>query len=465
MTASGTEDPRFWNRLLAVVEDPDATVIPILGEDLLTVVVDGRPVLLYRYLAERLADYLGVSPDELPDTGALHEVACRFLAQKGTLDDVYSGLMTLFPAREHLSVPVPLRQLAEIRPFKLFVTTTFDPLLEQAVNEARFGGRPGARVISYMPSSNGKETVDLDSPLAKMAEPVVFHLFGRLSALPRYAVTEEDTLEIVHSLQSPSLRPNLLIDELRQGQLLLLGSRFSDWLARFFLRVANRDRLWPVRGKSVFVADDRMRAEPALVTFLEHFSAQTHLFPGTAPELVAGLHKRWRERHPPDASPEVPPPPPPPDLEPGAIFLSYASEDREIVEKLKNDLDREDVPAWFDRDRLEAGDAFAAKIQESIKRCTLFVPILSRHTLTPERRFFREEWDCAEKEAVRALPNQAFIVPVVVDDVVKPEDPRIPRRFRDLHWHRLPDDRSTGDLVDVLKRRLKDYMRLLTEAR
>lgn len=461
MSSQGAEDPRFWDRLLAVVEEK--RVIPILGEDLLTVTIDGRPVLLYRYLAERLAEYLGLSTEGLPDTGALHEVACRFLAKQGDLDDIYPALKTLFPAPEHLTLPLPLRQLAEIRSFQLFVTTTFDPLLAQAVNEARFGGRPGTRVIAYTPWSDGTEPVDLDRPLARIAEPVVFHLFGRLAAIPQYAVTEEDTLEVVHSLQSESLRPSFLIDELRRGQLLLLGSRFPDWLARFFLRVANRDRLWLVRGKSTFVADDRMRAEPSLVEFLKHFSAQTQLFPGSAADLVAGLSRRWTERHPPETTPE--PPPPPPDIEPGAVFLSYASEDREIVEKLKGDLDREDVPAWFDRDRLEAGDPFEPKIRASIKLCTLFVPILSKHTLTPGRRFFRVEWSCAEREAEEAPPNQTFIMPVVIDDDVKPDDPRIPERFRSVQWHRLPPDRSTGDLVDLLKRRLKAYQRLLVEAR
>jgi hypothetical protein len=460
------EGPRFWDQLLQFIEE--GRVVPVVGQDLLQIEVEGQTLLLYGWVASKLAEYLEVPAEDIPETGALHEVASRFLAQGGELEDIYPALKSILPPREKLTVPEPLRQLARIRPFKLFVSTTFDPLLELALNEVRFGGQPRTRVFSYSPNA----VQDLDQPIEEMDRPVVFHLFGRLSAVPDYAVTDEDTLELVHSLQSESHRPNLLLDELARGQILLLGGNFPDWLARFFLRIARRERLWMARGKTDVIADAHMRGDPSLVAFLQRFSSRTKIFQGGgAVEFVAELSRRWTERHPEQAEQEAAAAAPPAEtaraigdplemLE-GSIFLSYASEDRPVVDALRQELEAAGVDVWFDRQALQAGDDYEAKIKRNIENASLFVPILSRNTLTSRRRFFRIEWDHAEKVAVQVSANQRYIIPVVLDDVA-PNDPAIPERFRKLNWVRLEAGKPNPDLVAVLRQLFRDYQRQLT---
>ena len=46
-----------------------------------------------------------------------------------------------------------MRRLAAIRHFNLFITTSFDPLLENAINEVRFGGEPLTQTIAYAPNN------------------------------------------------------------------------------------------------------------------------------------------------------------------------------------------------------------------------------------------------------------------------------------------------------------------------
>lgn len=437
--------------------------MPVVGQDLLQMEMDGRPVSLYGWLAGKLAEYLEVPDEGIPETGALNEVASRYLAQGGELEDIYPALKSLLPPREKLPIPEPLSQLARIRPFKLFVSTTFDPLLEMALNEARFGGQPRTRVFAYSPGA----VQDLDQPVEAMDRPAVFHLFGRLSAVPDYAVTDEDTLELVHSLQSESHRPNLLLDELAGGQILLIGGNFPDWLARFFLRIARRERLWMARGKTDIVADARMRDDPSLNAFLQRFSARTKVYQGGgAVEFVAELSRRWSERHPDQEAAAAPPPEPavrigdPLEMLAGSIFLSYASEDRPAVDALRQDLEAAGVDVWFDRQALQAGDDYEAKIKRNIENASLFVPILSRNTLTSRRRFFRIEWDHAEKVAVQVPANQRYIIPVVIDDVA-PNDPAIPERFRKLNWARLEPGKPNPDLIAVLRQLFRDYQRTL----
>lgn len=451
-----SEGPRFWDQLLELVDEK--RVVPIVGQDLLRLTVDGQPVLLYPYLAERLADYLEVPGTDLPASGALHEVACRYLARGGDVLDIYPALKKVFPARDRLTLPEPLLQLAEIQPFQLFVTTTFDPLMAQAIDRVRFSGTERTGVYSHSLT----EVLDLDPP-ETIRWPAVFHLLGRLSAIPDYAVTEEDTLELVHSLQTKSRELEHLFDELSRRQLLLIGSSFPDWLARFFLRIAKGERLWMARGKTDVVADARMREDAALVSFLQRFSARTKVFSGGAAEFVAELHRRWTVLHPPQEQKDAPPPPPTPlDMVPGSVFLSYASEDRPVVEALRQELESAGVDVWFDRDQLEAGDDFEQKIRRNIQHCSLFVPLLSRHTLTSRRRFFRIEWNQAIRLSEQVNPSMRFIVPVAVDDV-PPDDEGLPESFRRLHWYRLASAAIPQDLVTTLKDLFRVYQRSLAE--
>lgn len=462
MASTVSEGPRFWDQLLQLIEE--GRVVPILGPDLLVTEIGGRPVHLYSHLAERLAEYLEVPGEDLPATGPLHEVACRFLSQGGQIEEIYSGLKSIFPARESFPVPTPLLQLARIRPFKLFVTTTLDPLLQQALDEARFGGQPRTRVFAYAPNA----VQDLDQSIDEMDRPAVFHLFGRLSAVPEYAVTEEDTLELVHALQSESRRPSRLFDELDRRQLLLLGGGFPDWLARFFLRTSRRERLWLVRGRTDIVADARMRDDPSLVAFLRHFSSRTRISSQGAVEFVDELHRRWIERHPPQ---EVAAEEPvraqasgsPLEMKSGAVFLSFSSEDRAVVEALKDELESAGVDVWYDRDALEGGDEYKRKIQWNIENCSLFVPILSRNSLTVQRRFFRLEWAWAEEVAKRVSPNLRFLVPLVIDDL-SPKEPALPERFRETHWQRLVPGGPNSEVVEMLKRAYREYQRAIAEA-
>lgn len=67
-------------------------VVPVVGQDLLTVPETTGHKLLYPFLAERLATYLKVSSDDLPEGAELNEVACRYLLSTLWLSaDWYAG--------------------------------------------------------------------------------------------------------------------------------------------------------------------------------------------------------------------------------------------------------------------------------------------------------------------------------------------------------------------------------------
>lgn len=244
-------------------------MVPIVGTELLTVGHEGRTQHLYPLLARRLGEYLEIPTDDLPAGEELNAIACRFIDQRQDVQDLYPALKRVMPSEEELEIPEPLLQLARIRHFDLFVTTTFDPLLVRALDQVRFGGKSKTEVRTY--GINDAE--DIPDNLGALDTPVVYHLFGKLSAMPNFALTQEDLLEFVHSLQSAEhKRPELLLDALKSNNLLLLGSNLDDWMLRSFLRFAKHQRLLEIRGSTNYLADAKAQADDRLGAFLRYFS-------------------------------------------------------------------------------------------------------------------------------------------------------------------------------------------------
>src|SRR5262249_41071095 len=228
-----------------------------------------------------------------------------------------------------------------------------------------FGGQPRTEVFSYSPGA-------ADPGELGERPAVVLHLFGKLSALSsEYALTEEDRLEFVHSLQSEGARPRVL-GELAERPLLVLGNGFPDWLARFFLRLGAGTRLSARRGKTDVFADRVAGSEAGLALFLRYFGAGIQVFEGDAVEFVDELSRRWSAAHPahPASAPGSESPTagqPAAGAGPGAIFLSYASEDLPAARALHDALAARNLEVWFDKQALQGGDDYTLKIRRAIQ--------------------------------------------------------------------------------------------------
>ena len=443
---------RLWDQVLQFIEE--GRVIPVVGPELLTLEAGGRTTHLYGYLAERLAKQLRITSSS-GDT--LNAVVCRYLAEGGEIEDIYPALKRVMPPLDELSLPAALIKLAEIRPLKLFVSTTFDPLLAQALNRVRYGRQPKTEILAFSPNS----TQDLPRELEELDRATVFHLFGRLSSVPDYAVTDEDLLEFMHALQSKTGRPERLFDAMVGSHLLIIGCAFSDWLARFFVRIGKHERLSLARGKTDVLADERAQQDDKLVHFLQHFSTRTKVFPGGAVAFVNELHSRWTTAHPQGDKEPIPPKPPPrtpDDMERGAVFLSYASEDRPTVGLIRDALEQAGIDVWFDRDELGGGDAWKSKILRNIESCCLFIPIMSSNTLTPKRREFRTEWYYAREEHIKGRPDLRFIIPVTIDDT-NAQSPGLVSWLREIQWVALPGGQATPEFVELVRTLFRDYQR------
>jgi len=440
---------RNWRNLLMDIEARQ--VIPIIGSELLVLNEEPGQPTLYWQVAKELVSRLSLDEERLPEGyGPLEVTSLFFQDPRNRADDLYYETRGIFTERSW-PAPEPLRQLAAITHFDLFVSTTFDSLLEQALNEVRFQGAARTNAIAY---SEKRQVEDIPAE-SNSARPTVYQMFGKLDPTGDYGITEEKILEFTHRLQSRDLRPQNLFDALQAKSLLVLGCGFPGWLARFFLRAAKGENFFSQGARGV-IADRATGKDPEFVMFLER--RQTGIYSqGNAVQFTAELHRRWMERfgqktatgaspQREETAPQIQ------DFKPDSVFLSYASQDLQDALRVKQAFDQTGVDVWFDKNKLESGENYRLTIEKNIENCSYFVPLISRNTVGMERRFFRREWNKAIEEAAAFPPEYPFIQPILLDDTPL-DSPGIPRQFRDRHVRRLE---ALPQLIEDAKRRIRE---------
>jgi TolB-like protein/lipoprotein NlpI len=136
-----------------------------------------------------------------------------------------------------------------------------------------------------------------------------------------------------------------------------------------------------------------------------------------------------------------------------AVFLSYASQDAEPAQKICEGLRAARIEVWFDQSELRGGDAWDHSIRKQIKTCTLFLPVISRNTHDRVEGYFRLEWKLAVDRSHLISADQAFLLPVVIDDT-RDDDERVPERFREVQWTRLRGGVTPAAFVERVRRLL-----------
>ena len=134
-----------------------------------------------------------------------------------------------------------------------------------------------------------------------------------------------------------------------------------------------------------------------------------------------------------------------------AVFLSYASQDAEAAQKICEALRAAGIEVWFDQSALRGGDVWDQTIRKQIRACVLFIPVISRHTHERDEGYFRLEWKLAVDRSHLMTTDKAFLLPVVIDDT-REDDERVPDKFRDVHWTRLPSGETPPAFVERVRR-------------
>jgi hypothetical protein len=93
------------------------------------------------------------------------------------------------------------------------------------------------------------------------------------------------------------------------------------------------------------------------------------------------------------------------------VFLSYASKDRDLAERVCRVLETEGHDVFFDRDDLGGGDAFGQRIRGAIRRSHVLVYLISQASVTPPSYALTELSHATDPRPSRGLT----ILPVRTD--------------------------------------------------
>lgn len=399
------EQAEFWSSLGEFLQQDK--LVPVAGVELLEL-EDGSN--FYTRVAEEFARKERLPAPTKHGSRALSEVASGMRWTNRLL----TAKLVIRELQKKLPMPRALLDLAAL-PARLFVSTTPDALLAQAIEQQH--GR--VNVVSYSPDKPQQFT-----GMPRNGAPTVFQLFGSADGTD-LVVTEDDLLEFMLALQSVSGSPERLLLELRKKNLLFVGCGFPDWLARFFIRFGRAERFSSETARTAWMVDSAA-ADTELVAFFDQLRGCIRCFPQPVSVFAERLRANLTSPLTPMAVDELR----------GTVFVSYANEDREFVKLLCETLGNNGVDCWFDREQLQLGDAWEQKIMLGIERCAFFMPIISRQVLTNEWRFFRKEWTQAEEVSRGYRADRTFILPVYIDDTPL-SDERLDESIRSRHGMRI----------------------------
>lgn len=351
-----------WELLIGDIERHN--FVPVIGPDLLIKGADPS-WNLDAHLVQTLAQKFRIDPTQLPPNCPLLEL-CSYVDPRARASDIRKAVQaTNWP------LPEPLTQLAAISGFDLYVSTTFDTLLYDAVNQARAGAE--ARIYGLK-----RPHMEADISSDRLRAPIVFQIFGQLDGTADCALSDEEMLQFTQRLQDPAYRPPRIFDLLARRNLLFLGCGYPGWLGRFFRRVLKVSG--ELRDQGLF-AYPPSSPDHGYVHFLKRQSGRLWLH-DSGIQFVAELHRRWLAKHPAG--------------ECALVFISYARQDEPDARDLAELFQKAGIPVWFDRTDLRSGETWNQEIEKAIQASRVFIPLISRRSdRTVRERFVHREWDLA----------------------------------------------------------------------
>jgi len=442
-------DDAEWEDLLRYIRAH--RVIPVIGPELITVQEGNATLPLVHWLAPRLAEQL-----RLPEPSrfnSLNEVACSYLiTENADRRRMYNGLRSLL--QNHVFEPPPaLLQLAAITDFDLFIATTFDPLLVQAMEKSR----PGfARSRDVMVFNSKPSTTPFPNPVPAS---LVYYILGNVDSFPDFCVWEEDFMEYLCCLVAQSHDTSMegLFRLLGDRHLLLLGAPYSDWVVHFFLRAARGSRLTGSRKDDAteVIADSPANLGGSTLSTVLFFNNQvkaTRIIDSSPTVFVEELARRWHAERDLSAQDflsrmarEMPR---------GDIFLSYSRDDLAAARHLAMRLKENNIPVWMDTERLRLGENYENTLELTVRdSCSFFLALISPATESDQHRYVHKERAWA---AQRHVDGFVFYLPLVLEGT--PEPGHEPPCFREIHRETIARDGTpNNELIQRLRALMESW--------
>ena len=377
-------DEPLWDKLIQQIID--GNVIPVIGADLL---IDNSSNL-HKFIMDGLARTFGISKQINSFSELVYAPEYK---NKFKLDNIYYQVDKIFAAKR-FPASERLRRLLSIRQFPFIITTSFTPVIEQAMQNI---WKDELRVMKF--NNNPSENSDIKNG-ADLRKPTIYYMFGKVgTGAHKYVLTDIDLLDFVSSWLSNDnkARPKNLCNELKDKYLLMLGNTYSDWLFRFIWYSMRK----PDLGHGMLAYDT---LDESLINFLER--TETFTKQNTSDvidQILVRLDKKMKENettkfNKPEDNMDV--------------FISYSRSDTQVAEQLYKALTAQGKRVWYDKYNLTDGGLFMDEIRKAIKTAKYFIPILTPNIEKEKREshVYRNEWDTAIEVAISM--GRTYIIPL-----------------------------------------------------
>jgi len=384
----------------------------VLGPHVAVRKSDRRP--LHELFAEEL---------DAEDPTNVRRAAEMYLAKRRQdRDEVAAILRDVYDGAEVTDLHRDLAQL----PFRICLNASWDNMMATAFEQA--GKAPVTAYYNYKPSPPQR----LSAPTVE--RPLVYHLAGHHQDPPSLVLTEGDLIDYLVAFvkENPPLSDHVraILDD-PGASFLFLGLGFHQWYVRVLLhamRVYKHNRpTMALEDQPFFVHPDH---EQAVGFFSERLIDIRPLNPEEFASNLRAAYEEYAQKSAP--KPVAARATTAPNGKGPKTFVSYASEDRDAVEHLAQELEARGIDVWQDKQDLRSGDRWEDVLLDVIGQKVDYVIVVQ--TAAMARRIegvYHQEIDAALKRQRRmgfsGDQQLRFLHPVRIGD--SPLHPRL----KELH--------------------------------
>lgn len=251
----------------------------------------------------------------------------------------------------------------------------------------------------------------------------VYHIFGQAKDGTKWVSDEDLLLTFLLSHNHKEYGATELTDFLKENEkkLFVLGCNLPNWLFRFLWQPTQAGRIGNLKTTQGYWIN-REKPEDSFENFLKkkNFSADEQV-----KEILVEAAKRLQlelQREAEERSAEI-------DAEEHFdVFISYASEDRQVATAIFETLRNMNVKAWFDdrgKGEITPGNPYWEKIKNGIKHSAHFMPIITGNWMKKltstsslkDETYLVRDWleECKKSDSPIHLKTN-YSIPVIIKD-------------------------------------------------
>lgn len=129
------------------------------------------------------------------------------------------------------------------------------------------------------------------------------------------------------------------------------------------------------------------------------------------------------------------------------VFLSHSSKDKGIVDSIFNEVQKNEIKAWYDKYEIEPGDSVTDRINEGLEKSDMGVICISRNFLDSPSGWTRSELNYFIQKRMRE--GKANFICLNLD---VPHD-ELPPLIQDYRYIDLRSEGAISELIGILKKK------------